>query len=275
MENKILFRASGNGALMTDKCGAVITDKQLITLNNYIRTIKDGGSLTEPQRKVFAKLKAKRDAPVELSDTAKGFVNNIWLFDKKGFWKDLHTAPIKKGHFGEEDSITLLSDVDDTIYFKNKERKTVGNLTGECDVFTEIDGKKVVMDVKCSWDPDTFMKADLTKLYEWQGRTYMHLYDADEFWLRWCLIDCPPHIYEQQRWYLRKDYDIIDDDLAKFKPLFDQLDRNLLYSTNDQYTKEERVKTIKLTRDDDIFQGLLDRIPAAVRYYKSIKLNMI
>lgn len=275
MENKILFRASGNGALMTNKRGAVITEKQLITLNDYIDRIKKGGSLTPAQLIIFKDLKAKRDKPVELSDTAKSFVNGVWLFNTKGFWKDLNTAPIKKGLFGEEDAITLLSDVDDTIYFKNKIRKTVGNLTGECDINSIIDSKRVVQDTKCSWDPETFMNASMNDMEEWQGRTYMHLYDADEFWLRRCLIDCPAHLYEQQKWYLRRDFDIIDDEKPEFKPLFDQLDRNLLYSTNDQYTKKERVKTIKITRDDDLFQKLLDRIPAAVRYYKSIKLNMI
>lgn len=273
-EQEILFRASGCGALMTEKQGWSFTVNMEKKLKNYISKIREGGSLTPTQLEEYKNLKQRRDDP-PMSDTAIGFIADTWLFNKKGFWKDLNTAPVKKGLWNEEDSITLMSEVDGRFYVKNKERVTKGHLTGECDVVFNHEGKKIIIDTKSSWDSDTFVRAKMTKDYEWQGRVYMHLYDADEFWLRPCLVDCPPHVYEQQKWYLRRDFDIIDDDNEEYKPLFDQLERNLIYSTNPAYTKEERVKTFKIERDDKIFQELLNRIPRAVEFYKNFKLNQI
>ena len=62
----------------------------------------------------------------------------------------------------------------------------------------------------------------------------------------------------------------------KLKPMFDQIDRNLVFSTSGKYTPQERVKTFKVERDDQLFkEKILDRIPAAIDYYKTITLNQI
>jgi hypothetical protein len=47
----------------------------------------------------------------------------------------------------------------------------------------------------------------------------------------------------------------------RMKLLFDQIERNLVYSSNESYSKEERVKTFKFTRDDLIYKQYLERIP--------------
>lgn len=272
--NEILFRASGVGALMTQKQGWSFTATMKKKLENYTAKLKAGEPLTPNQSEEYKNLKQRRDNP-PMSDTATQFIGETWLAKERGFWKDLKTMPVKKGIWGEEDAITLMSEVDGRFYVKNEERKTKGHLTGLPDVVADIDGKKVIIDAKSSWDTDTFIRFKPSLNYEWQGRVYMHLFDADEFWLRACLIDCPPHLYEQQKWYLRRDFDILDDDNPETLPLFEQLERNLIYSTNPQYTKEERVKTIKFERDDEIFATLMKKIPGAVEYYKNFKLNQV
>jgi len=280
MENEIYFRASGNGALMVDGRGAVITEKQLETIKDFETRLREGGKLTQNQRNELKRLKEKRDAPLELSDTAKQFVDDTWLFNEKGFYKKIKSPYIDKGLFGEEVGIDLLSEVDGNFYRKHDERKTKGNITGHCDILTNIGGKKIIMDLKCCWDPKTFKNSDFSKLYEWQGRSYMHLYDADEFWLRYVLIDCPEHLVNKQKEILWRQY--YDDSMSieeaqkleeMMKPMFDQIDLNLVYSKNPNYSKEERIKTFKIKRDDEVFQKLLDRIPDALEYYKTIKLN--
>lgn len=276
MENveEIQFRASGAGNLMTDKKRTVLTENQEATLKKYEDTLRAGGSITAKQKETMIGYQKRRDAPVELSDTAKTFVQDQWLLNNKGFWKQTDTKFTEKGLFGEEDSITMLTELDGVFYKKNTERITKGHLTGECDIVSTVNGKKVIQDTKTCWDPRTFMNAELSKIYEWQLRVYMHLYEADEGWLRYCLTDCPSHIFEYEKYKLKSKFGIIDDSLEEVQPLFAQLERNLLF-TNSRYTLEEKVKTYKIERDDEIFQQLMDRIPGAVEYYKRIKLNQL
>lgn len=295
VKEEVNFRASGNGALLTNKKGSGITATQLKAIATSELKIREGGKLTPTQLQTLKDNKIKRDKPFELSDTAKSFVQAIWLQNKKGFRKDIKSKYLDKGIFGEEVGMNLLSDVDGRFYTKNTERITRDNLTGECDSKFEIDPKlsltpeiykgrkvKIIQDVKCCWDSETFMNSKFDPLYENQGRTYLELYDCDEFWLRYCLVDCPEHLVQKEKNYLFNKYysDSMDDqgieELEKMlEPLFEQIERNLVYSNNPQYTKEERVKTFKITRDKEEFKKLQDRIPAALKYYDSIKLNQI
>lgn len=277
MAEQILFRASGIGALMVEGRGATITENQLATLNDFEDRIRGAGKpLTEAQTKTYMELKAKRDAPPQLSDTAKRFIESMWLFNKKGYYEELKNKQVMKGLQNEDNGIGLISDVEDLSFtMKNTERITVGNITGECDINTIINGKKVIKDVKCSWSPKTFMGGDLNTIYEWQGRAYMHLYDADEFHLHYVLTDCPDNLFENEVWKLKNRYGIIDIDDEAVKPLFDQLRRNLIFTDNPAYTKEERVKTFVIQRDLDKEKALLAKIPMAIEFYNSITLNQI
>jgi len=275
MNERILFRSSGIGALMVEGRGATITDNQLYTLTEFEDRIRGNGKpLTEKQTELYKELKAKRDAPPQLSDTAKRYIESMWLFNKKGYYEELKNKQVMKGLQNEDSGIGLVSDVENLPFtMKNTERVTVGYITGECDINCIIQGKKVIKDIKCSWSPKTFMAGDLNTIYEWQGRAYMYLYDADEFHLHYALTDCPDNLFENEIWKLKNRYGIIDIDDEAVKPLFDQLRRNLIFSDNPAYTKEERVKTFIIQRDLDKEKALLAKIPMAVEYYHSITLN--
>jgi len=274
--SEILFRASGIAALMTEGRGTVLTENQAKTLASYEERIATGGkALTPNQEKEFEDFKRRRDAPPTLSDTAKRYIEQMWLMNKKGFYKQLDNRYVQKGLFGEDTAIGLISQVEDSFYVKNTERVTKGNITGECDINVKKNSIKIIKDAKNSWDPSTFMAGDLNPMYEWQGRTYLYLYDADEFHLHYTLTDCPDHLYENEVWKLKNKYNIIDIEDESVKPLFDQLRRNLIFSDNPAYTPEERVKTFKITRCPIKEQALLDKIQPAIEYYNSITLNQI
>lgn len=281
--DEIYFRASGAGALMVEGRGSVLTElqSQKILDLTYEKTTGLNGKgtkvkWTETKQEELDKLIAKRDAPPQLSDTAKRFIEKMWLQNEKGFYKELTAAPIVKGLFVEQDSLNLLSEVEGEFYAKNTERLCKDNLTGEPDViFETADGKRIIKDVKSSFDPITFMSGDLSTLYEWQGRIYCYLFDADEFHLHYCLVDCPDFMFEDESYYLRKRLNVIDSEAPEVKPLFDQLRRNMIFSDNPAYTPEERVKTFKVLRDKEIEKKLLEKIPLAIEYYNSIKLNQI
>jgi len=272
--SEILFRASGIGNLMVEGRGAVLTDNQLATLNDFEDRIRGNGKpLTEKQRETYLELKAKKNAPPQLSDTAKRFIESMWLMNQKGFYEELKNKQVMKGLLNEDDGLGLVSEVEGEFYIKNTRRITKGNITGECDVDWLVGDRRIIKDIKCSWSPKTFMSGDLNTIYEWQGRAYMYLYDADEFHLHYTLTDCPDHLYENEVWKVKNRYGIIDPDDEAVKPLFEQLRRNLIFSDNPDYTVEERVKTFIIYRDKEKEQKLLDKIGPAIEYYNSIKLN--
>jgi hypothetical protein len=272
---KILFRASSIGALLTESRGIVLTENQKQTLADYkLRDAGEGKPLTDKQKIDFELLLSKENAKPTLSDTAKSFIEKTWLFNEKGFYEELSSKYVEKGNFNEDDGIILVSEIENSIYEKNAERKTIGHITGEADIVCTINGVKVIKDIKSSWSPLTFMNGDLSTIYEWQGRAYMYLYDADEFHLHYTLTDCPEHILENEKWKLRNKYGILDDENPIMQRLFKQLEQNLIFS-NGNYTKEERVKSFIIKRDIEKEQLLLSKIPLAVEYYKSIRLNQI
>ena len=288
MSEEILFRSSGSGALMTNKQGTVITETQLKRIDELLYEKLNGVNASGNKVKFegtkkpeeLADLIAKRDAPPELSDTAKAFVRKIWLQREKGIVKEIKSKYLDKGIFCEEDSITLISEIDGTFYTKNEERRTNSDHTGECDVFKDLGHKKVVHDLKSTWDAETYMTTTPYIANDWQGRIYMELWDADEFHLRFCLVDCPPHLVQKEKDVAKWKYysgDMSDAELDVFEksmqPIYDQIERNLIYSTNPGFTKEERVKTFTFYRDKSKMDEMAIRVKMAREYYKQITLN--
>ena len=189
----------------------------------------------------------------------------------------------------------MVTAIDGVFYKKNTERKENGVLTGECDIFhtfktfdslpdwykerlkekgiTTLEKPlKVIQDIKSCWDAETFMNSHIEKGYEWQGRTYMELWDADEFWLRYTLNDCPEHIlkYEQYKFIMNNN---IDEDSKEGIEQIEDFKRSLVYTNNPAYTKEERQKCFIITRDDAKIEQLYDVIKHAIEHYKTISLN--
>ena len=277
---EILFRASGIGNLMVEGRGVVLTELQKTKLEEYKKSFSGYGKpLTVTQENEFEALLSKENAKPELSDTAKRFVEKMWLLNEKGFYQDLDNKYVSKGNFNEDDGIVLVSEVEDVMLHKNIVRKTIGNITGECDCVEMINGKKVVKDIKSSWSPVTFMAGDLNTIYEWQGITYIYLYDADEFHLHYTLTDTPRYLIEKEKekqFYKYFDKMMTNSEVEylelKLLPVYEQIEKNMSFSDGN-YTKEERVKTFKMIRDKEKEKLLLSKIPLAIEYYKSIKLN--
>lgn len=287
---EVLFRASGSGALMTNKQGTTFTpvmeariqellSEKLTGVNANGNKVKFEGT-KKPEE--LADLIAKRDAPPELSDTAKAFVRKIWLQNEKGVVIDIKSKYLDKGIYREEDAISLLTEVENVFYVKNEERRTNEDHTGECDVFKEFPDKKIIIDTKCSWDPETFMNAKPDPDYEWQGHIYMELWDADEFHLKYVLVDAPPHIVQKEKDAAKWKYfsgDMTDAELDIFEksmqPIYEQIERNLVYSNNPKFTKEERIKTFVFYRDKEKMKLMKERVKLAREYYQTITLNGI
>lgn len=283
MSKEILFRCSSLGNLMVEAQEAKITEVQLKKIDQLLYEMEFG--LNENGNKVkwtpnkaeeLQKLIDKRDAPPQLSATAKKEVEKVWLLNEKGFYKELDNKFILKGLFTEEDGIELISDLDGEFYVKNDERVIQGFLSGECDIkFTHKDGRKIIKDIKACYDAQTFMNAVMDGIYEWQGRGYLKIYDYDEFHLEFTLNDLPPHLLESEIWKVRNRYGITDPDTPEAQPLMDQIRRNFVYSENPAYTKEERRKTFIIYRDKELEKKIDEKLELGAQYYKTITLNQI
>lgn len=134
-------------------------------------------------------------AKTELTGIAKEFVY--------GYHEVITTKFMEKGLAVEDESIELYNNVFFTNYKKNKERRENEWLTGEIDLFT---GKKII-DVKSCWSLPTFPATSedgVDKMYEWQGRGYMMLWDCDEFENAYCMVNTPEDLirYEQRELHI-------------------------------------------------------------------------
>lgn len=139
----------------------------------------------------------------------------------------------EKGKRCEEESIELYNEVNDTFYVKNVERITKDFLTGECDL---IDFKEsLVIDIKTAYSKATYpLVLKMSKLYEWQLRSYMHLYDVDHAELAYCLVNTPDDLIQKKdplEWHnvdnVRNDLKVstlrIERDLVKENQLINRL----------------------------------------------------
>ena len=130
-----------------------------------------------------------------LSVGAKTYIRELAAQEIFGVDFEVSSKYIEKGIEAEGDSIDLLNSVRGLSLVKNTERRDNEFITGECDLFD--DDAKRSHDIKTSWSIATFpiIVADCEdKLYEWQMRCYMALWDADEWEVNYCLVDTPDRL---------------------------------------------------------------------------------
>lgn len=141
--------------------------------------------MTEPR--------SKSEGP--LSVGAKTYIRELAAQEIFGVDFQISSKAIEKGIEVEEDSIQLLNRVRGLALKKNSERRSNDFITGECDLFDNQ--SKRGHDIKSSWSIQTFpiLVADCEdKLYEWQMRGYMALWDAEEWEVNYCLVNTPDRL---------------------------------------------------------------------------------
>lgn len=156
-------------------------------------------------------------------------------------WRDeFDFFTLEKGRHCENESIEIYNELNDTFYLKNVERITKGDLTGECDII-DFD-ESLVIDIKTSYNKKSHpLNLSASKLYEWQLRAYMCLYDVNHAELAYCLVDTPSEFRkrnEPDSWHEMHDV-----------PL------------------KLKVSTFKIERDAEKEQQMLNRIELSMKYY--------
>ncbi|AXF52964.1 MAG: exonuclease [Caudoviricetes sp.] len=180
-----------------------------------IRCSSLGKIMTEPKTK----------AEGILSVGAKTYIRELAQQEIFGIDFEFSSKETEKGLEVENESIALLNRVRGLALTKNSERRSNGLITGECDLYDAE--RKRGHDLKSSWSSKTFpgwVKDCEDKLYEWQCRGYMLLWDADEWEVNYALVDTPErligyeplqmhivsHIAEHHRltsWIIKRDAD--------------------------------------------------------------------
>jgi len=143
--------------------------------------------------KLMTEPRSKSEGP--LSVGAKTYIRELAAQEIFGVEFEVSSKQIEKGIEVEGDSIDLLNAVRGLSLVKNVERRSNEFITGECDLFDKSANRG--HDIKSSWSIATFpiTAADCEdKLYEWQMRGYMALWDADEWEVNYCLVDTPDRL---------------------------------------------------------------------------------
>jgi hypothetical protein len=161
-----------------------------------------------------------------LSVGAKTYIRELVAQDIFGVEFEISGREMQKGIDCEQQSIDLLNRVRGLDLVKNTERRADDFLTGECDLFNAP--RKRGHDLKTSWSLSTFPIALIdcaNKVYEFQMRGYMRLWDADEWSVDYCMVNTPEnlighepqamhfvdHIPEHMRvtsWVVKRDLEI-------------------------------------------------------------------
>ena len=150
-----------------------------------IRCSSIGKLMTEP--------KSKSDGP--LSVGAKTYIRELAAQEIFGVDFVVSSKPMEKGIEVEDASIDLLNSVRGLSLVKNSERRSNDFITGECDLFDPSENRG--HDIKSSWSIATFPITTQDcedKLYEWQMRGYMALWNAEEWEVNYCLVDTPDRL---------------------------------------------------------------------------------
>ena len=283
MENKkILFRASGVGALMVG--GNEISEKQLLEIGELISreeglAIGKSGkplSFTATMKEKLEKLEKQRDAPFEFGDTAKKFIEAKWMQDKFDYREEVVNDVLLKGNMCEQDSIGLVADVLPETVFRSKNTMYYTNdyFKGTPDVILDFDEYRIVEDVKTTWSVKTFFyKNKVEDIYFAQGQVYMDLTKCKKFRLHYCLVRTPEELIRNQckRFFFKYGQ---DEDNPHYIAACEQIRMNNDLSLKDgtPIPQEDRVRTFEFDYDEDYMKKLKNRVVLAREYYNTLSL---
>lgn len=174
--------------------------------------------------KLMTEPKTLKEGP--LSAGAKTYIRELAQQEIFGIEFEFSSKETEKGIEVEDESIALLNRVRGLSLAKNTTRRSNGFITGECDLFDPP--RRRGHDLKSSWSAKTFpgWPDDCEdKIYEWQMRGYMMLWDADEWEVNYALVDTPDrligyeplqlHVVSHIPEHLRLTTWLIERDLAK------------------------------------------------------------
>jgi hypothetical protein len=203
-------------------------------MNYLFRPSSIGKLMTEP--------KSKAEGP--LSVGAKTYIRELAAQEIFGVEFEISGKYLDKGIRCEQDSIDLLNQVRGLSLLKNTERRRDEYITGECDLFDE--STRIGYDLKTSWSLATFPITEsdcIDKIYEYQMRAYMRLWNAEQWSVDYAMVDTP-------------------EDLMRFEPM--QL------HVVSHIPPEHRITSWVIRRDLEIEAKMIEKVKAAREYMAEV-----
>ena len=255
------FRCSSLGKLMTTP-KEQITEKQLKTIGEM--EIKKGlKGLTDKQQTELDRLIEKRDNSPRLSKTTMTYLKEVYIEEVFGRHKDLESKYLDKGNFAEEDSLTLVTNVEKKMYVKNKEELSNDFISGTPDVIE----KDEIIDIKTCWDIYTFFdKDESNKDYFWQLQGYMKLKEYGKARLIYTLVDTPEHLIVSEK--TRRTYkNLIEEGSKEMAEMEAEVELNMTFK---DIPEKMRMKSFEFKYDKESMDILEGRIIASREYLSTL-----
>ena len=255
-----LIRCSCLGKIMTPSKGSVITDKQLEELDR----LSGLPERTEKQEDTYQKLLAKKNAPPELSDTAKSYLREVYIYEKYG--KDTVGGSERskytiKGNSVEGNSIKLLNRLDSSLYTKNEDYVFNDFIKGTPDIIVKEDGVATkIIDIKSSWDLASLLShvgSSLDTGYYYQVMGYMALTGATEAEVAYCLVSMPDEIINSEKKRIFYLLNPATEENAEYKKAIQKLEDNMTF---DEIPESERVVRFPVQRDEAVINSIYERV---------------
>lgn len=262
----IKFRASEAGKLMIGGTKG-LTENEKRKYDDYRTREK----LTPNQDEVLEKLRKKEKAPFKFGETSMTLIRENWLYKNYGVKKVFVTDQTQKGNLCEEDSCQLLTEIYPEFGFRVKNKKTFENefFTGTPDLLPPR--TDVVEDIKTCYDIFTFDKKGIDSIsetvYKIQALVYMALTGRKTFYLRYCLVNTPVVFVDREVNRMFNKFNREETD--EFRKIEAQIRANHNY---DHIPATERVKSIKMDWDQDLYDKLVSRVKLARKEFDKCKL---
>lgn len=291
--NEHLFRCSQLGKLMVGVSPALTAnqEKELLELRSKMLA----GKITDKQIIKMGDLIRKKEEKPELSKSVETHLSDI----HKGFFmkrdRQISNKFTEKGIIVEEKSITLYSEVKNSLFLKNQKYYKNKFIHG-----TPDNVQKKVRDLKSSWDHSTFpmyKKKIENEIYEWQLQGYMELTGIKEAELVYALVDTPNKIIidELRRLDWKQGiYDINGNVKEDRIPLVVETVTNMIYTEQglDEFCqesmsiekkwftdffeipKELRIKVFELEYSKEAIQALYEQIKLCRERLNNLTVEM-
>lgn len=238
---------------------------------NELQARKDGigKPLTANMEAELLELIAKRDAPPQLGQTAKSYIEELWLKYNYGYDEPLITDELLKGNLVEREGMELVSLMwPGEFRKKNEQYFEDEHFCGTPDTLLEKE-PDVVEDTKSTWSIKTFFNVDrVDPVYFAQGQVYLHLTGRRKFRVHYCLMNTPPELVhnEQKRFFWKCGG---DENNPEFKRIAKQIEKN---HNVDNVPLGQRIKTFEFDYDPAFISELQGKVILAREYYNTLKL---
>jgi hypothetical protein len=199
-----------------------------------------------------------------LSQTAKSYVQELYLEAEYGIRKEFWSRYTDKGLLVENEAIELVEEMLDFGFLEKNELKYENDyLTGIPDVVT----KDYIIDVKSSYNANTFpfFEDEIpNKDYYYQLQGYMELTGREKALLIYCLIDTPEDILldeiRRESWK-RKEIQISEEveDYVRNLHCFDNL------------PKHKRLKVYEIEKHEPTIEKIYTKVNECREYYETLK----